>query len=526
MKRVIYVSLLLILFVAIWTGCNKEDDPQYTKDNGSIIGAVTDFATGEPIINANVQLRPTGETTLTGTDGTYEFKYLPDGKYSITVSKAEYKDLIDTCVIDVKKGKTMRRDVQIEKVPTYIIFTDMQDNVISELDFGEEPSITTKMFNVFNHGTVKIRCQKVYSCNWITSVSDLPAEIEPGQIVQVSVSINRSLLSPGINTTILAIKTNNGSNEITLKATSASGNPPSVQISSASEITSTSAKCSGCILNPNGSNVTDCGFCYSTSSSPTLNDDCIRLGPKTGAFSFDLVNLEHNTTYHVKAFATSILGTGYSSEITFTTVACTPNCGATSITNIDAGHVNAQSTISIENGCSIVEAGICWSSNHTPTINDEKISHTDLPLGYTECGAGGMLYPLEPNTTYRARSYAKNEFGDISYGPEKTFTTLTGLATVTTSAATLSGDYIITGGNATENANTEGTTILVKGVCYGSSPNPDLSNYYEHTGDDYGSGQFTSYIPTPSYSGYIYIRAYATTHFGTAYGNQVQIYIP
>lgn len=427
MKKLIFVALLLIASVTIWMGCNKEEEndpqnPQYTEDSGSITGVVTDFATKEPVKNANVQLRPSGETTLTGTDGVYEFKNLTDGKYAITVSKAEYSELIDDYIIEVKKGKTMRRDVQIEKLPTYIIFTDMHDNEISELDFGADPSLTTKMFNVFNHGTVAIRCQKVYSCNWITSVSDLPSEIQPGQIVQVSVSINRSLLSPGENTTVLAITTNNGSNEITIKATSISGNPPSVQISSASEITSTSAKCSGSILNANGSSVTDCGFCYSTSHSPTLDDNCIRLGPKTGAFSFTLIELEHNTTYHVKAFATSILGTGYSSEITFTTVGCIPNCGATYVDIMDYDYAIAQSEITIENGCSLMEVGICWSEYHTPTISDDKISQT-LPHGITEFTTGGGLHYLYPSTTYRIRSYAINEFGDVSYGPERTFTT-------------------------------------------------------------------------------------------------------
>lgn len=426
MKKLIFVALLLMTSAAIWLGCNKEENdpqnPQNANNKGSIIGVVTDYATREPVRNANVQLRPTGETTLTGTDGSFEFKNLPDGNYSITVSKAEYTDLIDDYVIEVKNGKTMRRDVQIEKKPTYIVFTDMQDNLISVLDFGEDPSITTKMFNVFNHGTVAIRCQKVYSCNWITSVSDLPSEIQPGQIVQVSVSINRSLLSPGENTTVLTISTNNGSNEITIKATSVSGNPPTVSISPASNITSTSAKCQGQIQNANGSNVTDCGFCYSTSSSPTLNDNCIRLGPKTGAFSFTLVNLEHNTTYHVKAFATSILGTGYSSEITFTTVGCVPNCGPTYVDIITSTYVIAESEISIEDGCSLMEVGVCWSEYHTPTISDDKVSQT-LPNGITEFTTGGGLHDLWPNTTYRIRSYAKNEFGDVNYGPERTFTT-------------------------------------------------------------------------------------------------------
>ncbi len=518
MKKQIFVVILLIVSVAILVGCNKENDPQSIKNKGSIIGTITDFSTGEPVRNASVQLRPAGETTLTGSDGMYEFKNIPNGEYSITVSKAEYTDLIDDYVIEVKNGKTMRRDVQIEKKPTYIVFTDMQDNLISVLDFGEAPSLTTKMFNVFNQGTVAIRCQKVYSCNWITSVSNLPPEIQPGQTVQVSVSINRSLLSPGENTTVLAISTNNGSNEITIKATSASGNPPTVSISPVSNITATSVLCQGQIQNTNGSNVTDCGFCYGTSSSPTLNDNCIRLGPKTGAFSFTLVNLEHNTTYYVRAFATSVLGTGYSSVITFTTVSGLPICGSTTITNLDPATARGQSSATSTNGSNIIEKGLCWSANHTPTINDLSVSSGDGDGTIT-----GYLSDLQPNTTYRVRSYATSAFG-TSYGPEIIFTSLSGIPTVTTKVATLSGNEIITGGNVIDDA---GSVLQEMGVCYGTSPNPDISSSFQHTVDDCCNiGEFTSYIPKPSYSGYIYIRAYANTRYGTGYGNQVQIYIP
>ena len=88
------------------------------KDSGGICGVVTDFATGEPIKNANVQLRPTGETTLTGTEGYYEFQNIKEGDYSITVSKLEYTDLIDDYVITVVPNRVIRRDVQIKKEPT------------------------------------------------------------------------------------------------------------------------------------------------------------------------------------------------------------------------------------------------------------------------------------------------------------------------------------------------------------------------------------------------------------------------
>lgn len=175
-----YFSALFAVVMLSVLGCKKDTD-DVTMNQGSIYGTVTDFATGNPVYNANVQLRPSGETTLTGSDGMYEFPNIEDGDYTIVVSKAEYTDLIDDYVIRVKDGRRMRRDVQIEKIPTYIRFTDMQGKDITELDFGSNPSFDMLAFNIYNNGTVTINCKVEYSCNWIKSVSEVPSSLKPGQ---------------------------------------------------------------------------------------------------------------------------------------------------------------------------------------------------------------------------------------------------------------------------------------------------------------------------------------------------------
>ena len=520
MNKHILISLTIIILLSL--GCKKKESSTGVEaPKGSIYGCVTDFATGEPVRNANVQLRPSGETTLTGYDGIYEFKDINDGDYSITVSKAEYTDLIDDYVISVRDGRRMKRDVQIQKQSTVLSIVDNNQAPLHELDFGSEVSLTSKMFNVFNNGTVKLtNCHVVYSCNWISSVSSLPSEILPGQTLPVIVTINRAFLAPGQNSTLLTVVSNNGNAEITIMATSSGGNPPTITILPASNVTVTSIKCKGQIQNANGGTITDCGFYYGTSSNPIINGNVVHIGPSTGTFTITLTNLDQNTTYHIKAFATSNLGTGYSSEITETTLSGLPVCGTTTITQLDPTTVRAESTAYGSNGYNLTEIGFCWSSEHSPTINDQVVTCTyHIEGNYHE-----YLNPLQPNTTYKVRSYAKSIFG-ISYGQEMMFTSLSGLATVTTNSAILSGDYVITGGDVIDGA---GTVIVDEGVCYGSSPNPDLSPSFQHTydGTAVGEGPFTSYIPKPTNSGYLYIRAYATTRYGTEYGNQVSIYIP
>lgn len=113
MKRFLTLLTIALSLVLINHSCKPKEEEE--PEPGSIYGVVTDKATGEPVKNANVQLRPTGETTLTGNDGRYEFLDLKNGEYSISVSKTGYTNLVDDYVITVDGPKEMRRDVQIEK---------------------------------------------------------------------------------------------------------------------------------------------------------------------------------------------------------------------------------------------------------------------------------------------------------------------------------------------------------------------------------------------------------------------------
>ena len=93
---------------------------------GTIYGTVTDFASGEPISNANVRLNPRGETTLTGSDGTYQFNDVTNGNYSLSLSKNGYMDLDDDYVIEIENGNSVRRDLQLSPE----VFGDISGEVV------------------------------------------------------------------------------------------------------------------------------------------------------------------------------------------------------------------------------------------------------------------------------------------------------------------------------------------------------------------------------------------------------------
>ena len=72
------------------------------------------------------------------------------------------------------------------------------------------------------------------------------------------------------------------------------------------------------------------------------------------------------------------------------------------------------------------------------------------------------------------------------------------------------------GGNITNAGN---TPITARGICWSTSPNPTIIN--SKTSDGNGSGSFVSIITGLANNTKYYIRAYATNHGGTSYGNEI-----
>jgi hypothetical protein len=179
--------------------------PDPIEELGSIYGVVTDKATGEPVKNANVQLRPSGETTLTGTDGRYEFVDLKNGEYSITVSKTEYTDLVDDYVIVIDGDKAMRRDVQIEKIPVLLKILDSNGNEIEVLDFGSMQDDNTRMFSIFNNSTMSLEYELYKTASWIIKLSSEKGVMSPGETKPIVITIDRTELSMGDNVTTLTV---------------------------------------------------------------------------------------------------------------------------------------------------------------------------------------------------------------------------------------------------------------------------------------------------------------------------------
>lgn len=101
--------------------------------------------------------------------------------------------------------------------------------------------------------------------------------------------------------------------------------PPSVATGPISDITQNTAAGSGQVIAAGDRPVTEAGLCWSTAENPTLeNDYTVEDVAADGSFTSQLVYLAANTTYYVRAYATSEAGTGYGETVQFRTTEETP----------------------------------------------------------------------------------------------------------------------------------------------------------------------------------------------------------
>jgi hypothetical protein len=88
--------------------------------------------------------------------------------------------------------------------------------------------------------------------------------------------------------------------------------PPTVTTQAETGLTAFGFYANGTVVSDGGSVITQRGFCYGTASPPTLLDSVVYLSGGVGAMGpSPILNLQSNTTYYVRAFASNIMGTSY-----------------------------------------------------------------------------------------------------------------------------------------------------------------------------------------------------------------------
>jgi uncharacterized protein (TIGR02145 family) len=191
---------------------------------------------------------------------------------------------------------------------------------------------------------------------------------------------------------------------------------PTVTTAVVSGMTTTSATGGGNVTADGGATVTSRGVCWSLTSNPTTSDPKTSDNTGTGSFTSSITGLTSGTTYHVRAYAINTAGTGYGSDLTFSTQGV-PVVTTTSATVISSLSAVSGGNVTSTGGSAVTVKGICWNTISNPTTTD--------PLTMDGSGSGSFTSSLTgmlPETTYHVRAYATNSTG-TGYGNEITFTT-------------------------------------------------------------------------------------------------------
>jgi len=190
---------------------------------------------------------------------------------------------------------------------------------------------------------------------------------------------------------------------------------PDLATTEITNITINSAVSGGNITDDGGFSITNRGVCWSTTQNPTISDSHTTDGIGTGSYTSELSELDINTNYYVRAYATNSIGTAYGIEKNFTTNDGLPEITTTEITNITANSAVSGGNITDNGGFSITARGVCWSTSQNPTITD---SHT------TDGNGTGIftsnITDLTGGDTYHVRAYATNNIG-TAYGNQISF---------------------------------------------------------------------------------------------------------
>lgn len=223
--------------------------------------------------------------------------------------------------------------------------------------------------------------------------------------------------------------------------------PPTVTTTDGTDMTVSSFNAAGRVTAIGTADVTQYGHLISeTNQNPTTADKNAQTqmgstnAPKD--FKSAFTNLKSNTTYYLRAYATSPVGTAYSESKTVKTanevIPTVTTAGA--VYNLTVSSFTIDGSITNTGTKPITEYGHCYNKTGNPTIADTKTNKgaTNQNIKFTSDYKG-----LESNTTYHVRAYAKSDAG-VGYGDVRQFKTLELVAPVLSTVG-LVGDKICDG---------------------------------------------------------------------------------
>ena len=300
-----FLALLIAMFAL--ASCAKD----IVVLTGDIKGVVKDKDTGSLISNCEVSIMPGGDTLITGDNGSWGFAGLNPGEYTLTFKKAGYDDA--SCNITVVTGKTTERDILLQSKGPFALSD-------TAYDFGDYTM--TKTFTCFNNSDTDSTYEINNLPDWLTC-NKQGGVVEAGSTDTFTLSVSREGLSEGeYNHNLIIGYSGRQDGEVTLRVRVEKVMPKAPQLEIAPAATGVGKDCftiEASVTAMGGSQITAYGFCWGKSESSMSDKNNLGVMSEMSSFKGTITNLEYNTTYYVKAYATNATGTGYSDVVAVTT---------------------------------------------------------------------------------------------------------------------------------------------------------------------------------------------------------------
>jgi hypothetical protein len=152
---------------------------------------------------------------------------------------------------------------------------------------------------------------------------------------------------------------------------------------------------------------------------PTIFDLCSTVSGGIGTFTSTLQNLQRDTLYYVRAFATNDVGTGYGVVLTFRTLPEAPEIDINIANeNLYPKKFTTDAEITDNGGRSIIETGFYISTVPNPAITGTKVNVSFVGSLFSK-----LFDPLIASTTYYVVAYAINSYPLTGYSDVLVITT-------------------------------------------------------------------------------------------------------
>lgn len=189
---------------------------------------------------------------------------------------------------------------------------------------------------------------------------------------------------------------------------------PQVTTGEASNIMAYTATVNGTVSSSGGSSLMERGICYATHQTPTITDENVNAGSEIGSFDCNLLNLQINTTYYYRAYATNSIGISYGEQKSFTTANGQASVVTTTPTKTGTTVVTGGTVVN-DGGYPVTARGVCYGLTPYPDLSAAH-NHTTDGAGN---GSYSSTFEMSATGVYYVRAYATNANG-TSYGEQMT----------------------------------------------------------------------------------------------------------